>query len=396
MSGSGLLVVGSGPAGLSAARAYREHGGQGPVQIVSRDVHPPYDRPPLSKDFLRGEIEEHDLPLEDPSFYDEHQIELLLGRRAVDLDPASRAVRLDDGERLTYDACVIATGSAPSVLPVPGADHPDVLLLRSRVHGVALRNAVEGARSAVVVGSGFIGCEAAVSLARRGLRVTVVSSEERPQVGRLGDEVARRLAGWLEQADVRLVGGLPVGSVEEGRTVRLEDGSSYAADVVVTACGVTPCGDLAEQAGLATFQGRVLVDARMRSGVDRVFAAGDVTLAHNEAAGRRVPVEHWGDALRMGEIAGTSAAGGDDVWADAPGFWSEIGDRTLKYAAWGDGHDEVRLVEHDAEAFTAWYGRDGVVVGVLTHEADDDYERGQRLVEHAGALPYAAAGDEAT
>jgi NADPH-dependent 2,4-dienoyl-CoA reductase/sulfur reductase-like enzyme len=387
MSSPGLVVVGSGPAGLSAARAYREHGGPGPVRIVTHDAHPPYNRPPLSKDFLRGEVDEDSLPLEEPSFYGEQGIELLLGRRVVDLDTAGRVLVLDDGSRLPYDACVLATGSRPTVLPVPGADHPELLLLRTRAHGVALRAAVDGRGSAVVVGSGFIGCEAAASLAQRGMAVTMVSAEDRPQLDRLGTGVADRLAGWLDELGVQRVGGRQVASFDGGHTVRLADGTSCTADVVLVAAGVAPEGGLAEQAGLTTEDGRVKVDAGMRTSDPHVLAAGDAALAHNGAAGRCIAVEHWGDAMTMGAVAGANAAGADEAWDTAPGFWSEIGDRTLKYAAWGDGHDDVRVVDHGAGAFTAWYGRDGVTVGVLTHEADDDYERGQQLVERGAAFP---------
>lgn len=388
MAELGLVVVGSGPAGLSAAQAYRKHGGTGPVRLVTYDPHPPYNRPPLTKDFLRGEVGRDALPLEEPSFYDEQDIELLLDRRAVDLDPRTRQLVLDDGLRLAYDACVLATGSRPAVLPVPGADHPDLLLLRTRAQGEALRDAVEGRSSALVVGSGFIGCEAAASLAQRGLQVSVVSTEERPQQRRLGREVAERIAGWLGDSGVRLLGGQAVESFPDGRTVRLADGTTHRADVVLVAAGVTPDGGLAERAGLATSEGRVLVDAALRTADPHVLAAGDVAMAHNGAAGRRVAVEHWGDAMTMGEVAGANAAGADETWDSAPGFWSEIGEHALKYAAWGDGHDEVRFVDHGGGAFTAWYlsGDEPVVVGVLTHEADDDYERGQQLVEQGGSL----------
>lgn len=388
MAELGLVVVGSGPAGLSAAQAYRKHGGTGPVRLVTYDPHPPYNRPPLTKDFLRGEVGRDALPLEEPSFYDEQDIELLLDRRAVDLDPRTRQLVLDDGLRLAYDACVLATGSRPAVLPVPGADHPDLLLLRTRAQGEALRDAVEGRSSALVVGSGFIGCEAAASLAQRGLQVSVVSTEERPQQRRLGREVAERIAGWLGDSGVRLLGGQAVESFPDGRTVRLADGTTHRADVVLVAAGVTPDGGLAERAGLATSEGRVLVDAALRTADPHVLAAGDVAMAHNGAAGRRVAVEHWGDAMTMGEVAGANAAGADETWDSAPGFWSEIGEHALKYAAWGDGHDEVRFVDHGGGAFTAWYlsGDEPVVVGVLTHEADDDYERGQQLVEQGAPL----------
>lgn len=384
---AGLIVVGGGPAGLSAARAFREAGGTGSVRILSDDLHPPYNRPPLSKDFLRGESEADALPLEQPAFYGGHGIDLVLERAVAALDLSARSVVLDDGERLPFETLVLATGSGPAVLPVPGGDHPALRVLRSRHHGEQLRQALATTGSVVVVGSGFIGCEAAVSLAARGIDVTMVSPEPVPQQQRLGDAVGERIAGWLRDAGVRLLGGRSVIAVEDGRRLLLDDGTTYDADLVLVSIGAVPQVDLAEDAGLATSEGRVLVDSRMRTAVPGVLAAGDVACAHNAVAGRPLAVEHWGEALRMGEIAGATAAGADDEWAQVPGFWSEIGDRTLKYAAWGDGHDDVRVVDHDGGGFTAWYGKAGVLVGVLTHDADEDYERGQGLVEKGQAGP---------
>ncbi|MEP7091207.1 MAG: FAD-dependent oxidoreductase [Nocardioidaceae bacterium] len=378
---AGLVVVGGGPAGLSAARAYREGGGRGRVLMVSADRHPPYNRPPLSKDFLRGESEASALPLEDPSFYGGHEIELLLARSVAGLDLSARSVVLDDGERVPFLTVVLATGRGPAALPVPGGDHPALRFLRSRHHGEQLRDAVASAGRVVVVGSGFIGCEAAVSLAARGTTVTMVSPEPLPQQERLGAEVGERIAGWLREAGVRLLPGRSVIAVEDGRRLLLDDGSTCEADLVLVSTGAAPQGELALEAGLATSEGRVVVDSHMRTQVPGVLAAGDIAFAHNDAAGRSLAVEHWGEALRMGEVAGTTAAGGDDTWAQVPGFWSEIGERTLKYAAWGDGHDDVRVVDHRDGGFTAWYSADGVLVGVLTHDADDDYEEGQSLVE---------------
>jgi 3-phenylpropionate/trans-cinnamate dioxygenase ferredoxin reductase component len=381
MTNQGLVIVGGGPAGLSAARAFREAGGTGQVRILSGDEHPPYNRPPLSKDFLRGESELDELPLEGPGFYAANGIELSLRHHVAELDLASRELVLQDGGRLGFETLVLATGSDPAVLPVDGGDHPDLFVLRSRVQGQLLREAAASAKTVVVVGSGFIGCEAAVSLAMRGLEVTMVSAETEPQAARLGDEVADRIAGWLREAGVVFVGGSPVQSIVGGRAVRLEDGSTRTGDLVLVAGGAVPQGGLAERAGLETADGRVVVDERMRTSVPGVLAAGDVARATNATLGRRISVEHWGEALRMGEVAGAEAAGKPDPWAEVPGFWSEIGDHTVKYAAWGDGHDAIRLVDHGDGGFTARYGREGVLVGVLTHEADDDYERGQELVE---------------
>lgn len=381
-----LLVIGGGPAGLEAARAYRDNGGDGRVLLLSRDEHLPYMRPPLSKDFLRGETGEDGLPLEDEQFYRDQQIEVELRTRVVGLDLSGRQVKTEGGEVFDYESCVLAVGSLPSPLPVPGGDHPDVRLLRSRTNASELRRAADAASSVVVVGSGFIGCEAACSLARGGRGVVMVSTEDRPQQSRLGPEAASRIAGWLHDDGVRVLGGVEVTAIEDGHSVHLKEGPPVTGDLVLVAAGVRQDTGWIEDAGVECDGGLVLTDSSMRTSAPGVYAAGDIAFAHNDAAGRRLKVEHWGEAVRMGEVAGATAAGADDSWAQAPGFWTEIGDRTLKYAAWGDGHDETRLVSHDGDGFTVWFGRDGTLVGVLTHENDDDYERGSELVEQGAVF----------
>lgn len=374
----GLVVVGGGPAGHSAAKAYREAGGDGRVLIISADDVAPYERPPLSKDFLRGETEAEALPMEAAGFYRENGIELWLADPVVTLEPGPATVRTRSNRTAGYLNCVLATGCRSAVLPVPGAEHPDVLRLRSLTDARLLRGSAARASTAIFIGSGFIGCEAAASLAMRGLDVTMLSAEEVPQIHRLGRAAAERIAGWLVDAGVKLRGGVSVVAIEDGRLVHTDDGD-LAADLILAAAGVTANSALARAAGLEISDGRIVVDQRMATSTQGLFAAGDVTLAHNATAARRLVVEHWGEAMRMGEIAGANAAGGDEVWSEVPGFWSQIGDRTLKYAAWGDGFDRADLVEHDGGGFTVWYSRAGLTVGVLTHGADDDYERGEEL-----------------
>jgi len=381
-----LVVVGGGPAALEAVRAYRQAGGGGDVVLVSGDEHLPYNRPPLSKDFLRGESEEDALPLEDGGFYRHHGVEVRLRTRAQALDPARRVLTLAGGETLGYDWCLLATGAAPKPLPVPGAEGSSVYYLRSRQQAKRLRDAAAAARSAVVVGSGFIGCEAAASLARRGLAVTLVSMEDTPQAARLGEAAGQVLREWLEGEGVSLRLGAEVEAIEDGQ-VRLAGAASAEGDVLLVAGGVEPEAGIAADAGLAVTDGRVRVDEHMRSSDARILAAGDVAFAFNAAAGRHLAVEHWGEALAMGQVAGQTAAGAEASWAEVPGFWSTVGDRTLKYAAWGDGFGEASLIDHGGGAFTVWYSREGVTVGVLTHDADHDYERGQQLIEQRRPAP---------
>lgn len=379
-----LLIIGGGPAAHAALRAYRKAGSAGRVVMVSEDTAPPYNRPPLSKDFLRGESDEDALPLEPPYFYGDGRTQLMLAESVIALDARSKTVRTGSGDEIHYEQCIIASGCEPAKLDVPGVD--TVLRLRWLDQARRLRDRAQAARSAVVIGSGFIGCEAAASLAHRGLPVTMVSTETSPQLRRLGPAAAALITGWLESAGVRIHREAEVVGVGAGRVVRLSDGTVLSADLVLSAVGVTPRIELAEQAGAELRRGRVLVDQGMRTSVPGLFAAGDVAMAYNTGARRHLAVEHWGEAERMGEIAGTTAAGEPDQWSNPPGFWSEIGDHTLKYAGWGDGFDEAVPVHHDDGGLTVWYVKDDVTVGVLTSRADDDYDRGQALIS-AGAPP---------
>ena len=290
---------------------------------------------------------------------------------------------------MRFDVAVLATGSAPASLPVPGGDDPGLFLLRSRRQGEDLRDAVRAAgedASVVVVGSGFIGCEAAASLAGLGLHVTLVSDESAPQEARLGEHAAGRIADWLSETGVRLQLGSAVSEFPDATSVRTEDGSTHRGDVVLVAAGVEPASQIADEAGLTCEDGLVVVDSSMRTSHPRLYAAGDVALAYNDAAGRAVAVEHWGDAMAQGEVAGQAAAGQAAIWDQAPGFWSVIGDRTLKYSAWGDGWDDVRVDEGGDGGFAVWYLADGIVVGVLAHQRDDAYEEGQDLVRRRASM----------
>ena len=264
----GLLVVGGGPAGHSAAAAYREAGGGGRVVIVSADAVPPYQRPPLSKDFLRGESDEDSLPLESPEFYRDNDIELWLSDAVNRMNLADGTASTQSGRVLRYSGCVLATGCHPNQLRVPGGDHPTVLRLRFLGQAQLLRTAAARAGTVIVIGSGFIGCEAAVSLARRGLSVTMVSTEELPQLHRLGRGVAERISGWLADAGVRFRGSADIIEIREGRAVDLDGGESLTAELILTAAGATPESALAQQAGLKLADGREIQFARVPGAED--------------------------------------------------------------------------------------------------------------------------------
>lgn len=378
-----LVIIGSGPAGLAAAKAFRAAGDDAPVIMITGDRHPPYSRPPLTKDFLRGETELDDLWLTDDGWFADQQIELRTGTTVRAVDVERRTVLLEDGSTQPYDDLVLATGSQPVPLPLPGGDDPELICVRDLDSGHRLRDlARHPGRRVAVIGSGFIGCEAAASLAARGLDVVLISAEDIPHVERLGERAGHEIHRWLRDAGVELALGAPVTRIDrdgERFLVTLEDGRVEQVDAVVVGSGAKPELRLAEDAGLVIMNGGVRVDASMRTSAEHVFAVGDIAYAEHGAANRSLRVEHWGDADQHGEVAGTVAAGATASWQDPPGFWSTIGDHTLKYAAWGDGFDGW-LFRGDADSWSIWYRRGSQLAGVLAHEDDDAYERGQQLL----------------
>jgi NADPH-dependent 2,4-dienoyl-CoA reductase/sulfur reductase-like enzyme len=380
----GTVIIGGGPAGKAAAEAFRAAAGAGSLTLLTDEARHPYNRPPLTKEYLRGEMEDDELALEGASWYRERDIDVVLGAEVSELDLEEGQATTTDGRSWLFDRCLLATGAYPLKPDVPGADGPSVHTIRRPAHSDSLARTSGG--EVLIVGSGFIGCEAAASLALRGSDVTVATLEKAPQFERLGEEVAERITQWLDDGGVELLADAELVEIVPGPgtgvTAHFGDGRERSADVVLLAMGIRRNDGLARSAGLDVDDG-VPVDASMRSVDPRLFAAGDVAFAENGSAGRRLRVEHWGEALNQGEVAGRAMAGEAASWKVAPGFWSQLGDRTLKYAGWGDGWDELRFeaANDGSEAFAAWYGRDGEVVGVAAYDRDDEYEAGRKLIE---------------
>ena len=366
MVAPGFIAIGSGPAGLTAAEVFRREHPKIPVRIIASDPALPYAKPPLSKAYLCGR--DPNLDLHSADWFVKQGIALHRGITVSHIDLANREVITAAGRRYAYWHLVLASGATPVPLDVPGGDA--ALSLRSFADAVVLRMAAKNSDSAVVVGGGLIGCEAASCLAARGVTTTVVAPEPVPVQRRFGLEAGERVAKMLSDIGVRFIGSTSVAAVDDS-DVTLDSGATVEADLVVSATGVRSDSRLATAAGIETADGRIVVDERMHSSAPNVYAAGDVALAYNVTAGRRIPSEHWRDATEQGRIAGLVAAGYQAAWDDVPEFACAIGRYALTYRGWGTDYEDSHLDEN-ADGFTVTYRCGDEVVGVLTATASRD------------------------
>ncbi len=334
-----VVIVGGGAAGLAAAEMLRREGYTGPVSLVSDDETAPYDRPNVSKDYLAGNAPEAWMPLRPIEWYEEKDIDLRLGRRVVDIDPKGRVVHLDDGRDLPYGALLLATGASPIQLDVPGSDEPHVHYVRSLADSRAIISALDGAERAVVVGASFIGLEVAASLATRGLEVHVVAPEAVPMERLLGPELGAFVRSLHEEHGVRFHLGRTVGRIEHD-AVTLDDGTGVATDLVVIGIGVRPNLELAEKAGLAV-DGGVIVDERLLTSADGIWAAGDIARWPDPRSGAQIRVEHWVVAQRQGQTVARNMLGRNEPFDAVPFFWSQHYDVPINYVGHGAGWDSV-------------------------------------------------------
>jgi apoptosis-inducing factor 3 len=362
---SSVVIVGGGAAGVAAAEMLRRQGYGGPVTMISADSDPPVDRPNLSKDFLAGEAQEDWIPLWPDSFYAEQRIEMLLNRRVTAIDTAQRTVRLDDGSERSYGALLLATGADPVRLPIPGADGPNVLLLRSFADSRAIVERAAQAKQVVVVGASFIGLEVAASLRARGIAVDVVGPESTPLERVLGAEVGGYVRSLHDAKGVVFHLGQTVTRVD-GRTVTLSRGDTLDCDFIVLGVGVRPAIGLADQAGLALDRG-ITVNEYLETSAPGVFAAGDVARWLDPHTGESIRVEHWVVAQRQGQTAARNMLGARERFDAVPFFWSRHYDTSIRYVGHADRWDDVQIDGSlDAGDCSVSYRRGGRTLAVAT------------------------------
>jgi 3-phenylpropionate/trans-cinnamate dioxygenase ferredoxin reductase subunit len=362
------VIVGASLAGAKAAETLREEGFDGRVVLVGAEDERPYERPPLSKDYLRGDAGRDKLYVHDVGFYAENEIELRRGRTAVSLDTARREVALDDGDRLRYDRLLLTTGAEPRRLSIPGADLNGVLYLRSVRDSDTLRERLDRGGTVVVVGAGWIGSEVAASARQRGLEVSVVDPASVPLERVLGAEAGAVYRDLHADHGVRMLMRTGVEAFEGSdavERVRTTDGRELDCDFVVVGVGVEPRTELASQAGLAVDNG-VLVDEQLHTSVQGVFAAGDVANAHHPFYGERIRVEHWANALNQGPAAARNMIGRPDPYERLPYFFSDQYDLGMEYTGFARDWDRVVFRGDPAgrEFVAFWLVQDRVVAGM--------------------------------
>ena len=361
-----FVIVGASLAGAKAAETLRAEGFDGRLVLIGAEHELPYERPPLSKDYLRGEVGREKVYVHDEAFYTGQSVELRLGRTAMSLDAAANELALDNGERLRYDRLLLTTGAEPRRLSIPGGDRG--LYLRSVEDSDVLRERLDRGGRLIVVGAGWIGAEVAASARVRGLEVTLIEPNTVPLERVLGTEVGTVYRDIHADHGVRMMLGTGVEAIDEERgviRVRTSDGRELECDFVVVGVGVQPRTGLAAQAGIAVDNG-ILVDERQQTSAPGVFAAGDVANAHHPFYGEQIRVEHWANALNQGPAAARSMLGHADSYDRLPYFFSDQNDIGMEYTGFARTWDRVVFRGDPAsrEFIAFWLAGDRVVAGM--------------------------------
>ncbi|MFC4001351.1 NAD(P)/FAD-dependent oxidoreductase [Prauserella oleivorans] len=390
-----IVIVGAGLAGATAAATLRERGYAGEVVMLGSDRHPPYELPALSKALLLGDRDEPAW-VRDAGFYADHDIQLYGGRTVTRLEPGARRVHDDHAGSHRYDRLLLATGSRPRQLHVPGGKLPGVHTLRTLDDALALRTALRDAERVVIVGAGWIGTEVAAAARKHGADVTVVDLVRLPLQGVLGDEVAAVFRDLHTEHGVRWRLGTRVAEItgtDRVRAVRLEDGTELPADVVVVAVGVEPRVDLAHTASLdPADDGGIVVDAMLRTSVPDIYAVGDIASHFHPRYGHRVRVEHWANAKDQGAHVAGNLLGADEPFLRSPYFFTDQydGDRAIgcEYRGLADPVADKLVVRGDLDAleFVAFWLRNGRVRAAMNVNVWDYGEALDRIVDAQATL----------
>jgi 3-phenylpropionate/trans-cinnamate dioxygenase ferredoxin reductase component len=347
-SSTTFVIVGGGLAGAKAVEALRDSDFDGQIILFAEEEQLPYERPPLSKEYLAGKKTLSDFTVQNADWYREHNVDLRLGARVSSLDPAAHSVGLPDDTTAHYDKLLLATGSGSKRPPIPGSDAAGVHYLRTYDDAEALNSVLMEGSSLAVVGAGWIGLEVAASARQRGVNVTVVETAKQPLMAALGETVGE-VFGTLHRehgVDLRLqaqVEEITRADGPDGKAtgLRMRDGSTADADAVLVAVGAKPNIELAEQAGLSMGDGGVLVDASLRSSDPDIYAVGDIAAAEHPLFATRIRTEHWANALKQPAVAVAGMLGKPGEYAELPYFFTDQYDLGMEYVGHAPSFDRV-------------------------------------------------------
>ena len=379
-----FLLIGGGMAAAHCAAELRKRGAEGSVLLVGREPEPPYERPPISKEYLRGEAERTDAHVNSVSWYEENGVELATGRNVMGLDVEARTAKLQGGEEVGFGQALIATGAMVNILRVEGAENEGIHYLRAFGNADAIRADAEQADHVVLIGGSYIGTEVAASLTARGTRCTIVAMEDEPLSRTFGDAAGRWFGQMLAEKGVTFHGGEELEAFEGDGRVRAivtKSGLSVECDTVVVGAGVKADAMLAQRAGLEVDDG-VVCDSKLRSSVEGIYAAGDCCSYDSVVHGRRLRVEHWDVAMQQGIHVARNMLGEEADYEVVPYFFSDLADWvSLEYVGPATEWDEeIWRGDPDSGEFSLWYLKDGRVGGCLSVGRSEDLAEARRLL----------------
>lgn len=393
-----VVIVGAGLAGAKAAETMRTDGYDGPIMLIGQEPHRPYERPGLSKALLRGERDLESISVHDPEFYAAHDIELRTGIRVAAIHAGAATVETESGETIAYGQLLLATGSRPRRLRIPGAELDGIHLLRTIDDATTLHGAIAAAEHVAIVGGGWIGSEVAASARQLGKEVTLIDPMSVPLQRAMGIEVGSIYRDLHDEHGVDLRPATTVESFTGNDTVSMVHTSTgdIAADVVVVGVGATPRLELAESAGL-TLDNGISVDEFLRTSNSRIFAAGDIASAWNPTLGTRLRVEHWSNALNQGIAAGHTMAGTPTSYGRLPYFFSDQYDLGMEYTGHAPHWDQVVFRGDLSEReFIAFWLDDGTIVAAMNANIWDVTDSLTSLVHSRASIPADVLADNTT
>jgi len=379
-----FLLVGGGMACAHCAAELRRRGAEGSILLVGREPEPPYERPPLTKEYLRGEATREDAYVNPPSWYEENGVELLSGRSVMSFDPVSRSATLQGGEKVAFGKALLGTGAMVNILRVEGAENEGIHYLRAFGNSDAIRADAEGADHVVLIGGSYIGAEVAASLSAKGVRCTMVMMEDVALSRTFGQKAGRWFQELLESRGVTVHGGEELDAFEGDGRVRAvvtKSGLSVECDAVVVGAGVRADATLAQRAGLDVDDG-IVCDAKLETSAAGVYAAGDCCSYESVVHGRRLRVEHWDVAMQQGMHAAGNMLGEDRDYDVVPYFFSDLADWvSLEYIGPArEWEEEIWRGDPDAGQFSLWYLKDGRVAGALSVGRSEDLAEARRML----------------